>query len=81
MLLNRRVDLTPLSDKSPALLTTTAEHLQKTAIFLSQTSGYLAMSKNIPEKQVLIWQQALDQLKNSGRFAELEKRYLRPAQK
>lgn len=78
MLVRNRVELIPLSDRSPALYKLEAEQLQRTAIKLSESSGYLALSKNIPEREAVQWQQALDQLKESGRYTELLELYLEP---
>ncbi len=78
MLVLNRVELTPLSNRSPVLNDPEAEQLERTAIQLSESSGYLAMSKNIPAEEVALWQQALDQLKQSGRYAELLELYLKP---
>ena len=36
---------------------------------------YIALSKNIPANEVLKWQNALDQLKISGKYNEILKKY------
>lgn len=37
---------------------------------------YIALSKNIPSNEVLKWQNALDQLKASGKYNEILKKYI-----
>jgi len=41
-----------------------------------QTGGYIGFSKNIADNVIQDWQNALEQLKNSGRYDELVKNYL-----
>ncbi len=79
MLVRQRVQLTPLSSQSPKLHKIKAQELKRTGIKLSESSGYLALSKNIPPEEVAQWQQALDKLKASGYYNELLDRFLKPA--
>ncbi len=71
-----RVSMTPLSNLSRLVLNPQATTLQKTAVKLMESEGYLAFSKETPDEVISVWQAALDQLKASGRYAELLKLYL-----
>lgn len=79
MLALGRVKMTPLSNLSqividPQVAGVTA--LQKTAVKLMESEGYLAFSKETPDEVVERWQAALDRLKASGRYQELLDIYL-----
>jgi polar amino acid transport system substrate-binding protein len=75
-----RVSMTPLSNLSqlvlkPQISGTTV--LQKTAVKMMESEGYLAFSKETPDEMIRTWQAALDKLKTSGRYQELLDLYLK----
>jgi polar amino acid transport system substrate-binding protein len=81
MLINQRADLTPLSNISaPALSSQPQEEkvLQETPVKLSESEGYLAFSPDTSDEVITTWQDALDQLKATGRYQELFNLYLKP---
>ena len=77
-----RVDLTPISELVMPELAKAAgidlNNIQRTDVKLYDSTLYLAFSKNIPDKTVAEWQQALDSLKSSGKYQELYNNYLQP---
>lgn len=50
--------------------------IRKTSVLLHRTQGYLALSNDVPLEQVQQWQNALDQVKESGRYSQLVTEYL-----
>lgn len=75
-----RVSMTPLSNLSQLVLNpqrSQTTKLQKTAVKIMESEGYLAFSKETPDEMIRIWQAALDQLKASGRYQELFDLYLK----
>jgi polar amino acid transport system substrate-binding protein len=48
----------------------------RTPVMLFESKGYIALSKNVPDAEVQKWQDALEQLKESGKYEELEKKFL-----
>ena len=80
MLAAKRVSLTasnilalPERLKSAGIL---AKDIQQTPVELFRTQGYIAFSKNIPDKIIEKWQISLDQLKESGKYHTLVEMYL-----
>lgn len=79
MLSMQRVKLTPLSNLSSIVLNKErllSSGLQKTAVKLSESQGYIAFSKSTPGEVIDRWQAALDKLKESGRYQQLIELYL-----
>ena len=75
-----RVSMTPLSNLSQLVLnpqSSQTTRLQKTAVKIMESEGYLAFSKETPDAMIRTWQAALDQLKDSGRYQELLELYLK----
>ncbi|WP_170940676.1 transporter substrate-binding domain-containing protein [Pseudoalteromonas sp. NBT06-2] len=50
--------------------------IERVNIELLKFDLYIALSKNIPSNEVLKWQNALDQLKASGKYNEILKKYI-----
>ena len=77
-----RVDLTPISELVMPEIAKEAgidlNNIERTNVKLYDSTLYLAFSKNIPDKTVAEWQQALDSLKSSGKYQELYSKYLLP---
>lgn len=78
MLVENRVDLTPISNISTATRKNSEfyPHIQQTSVILSKRRGYLAFSKNINDRDIQQWQDAIDYLKQSGRYDQLVEKYL-----
>jgi polar amino acid transport system substrate-binding protein len=79
MLALKRVSMTPLSNLSTLIRSdsnSTASLLQKTPVQIMESKGYLAFSKETPDKVINEWQAALDSLVVSGRYDELVDEYL-----
>ena len=79
MLALKRVSITPLSNLSTLIRTDsnpTAQLLQKTPVQIMESKGYLAFSKETPDKAIKEWQATLDSLVASGRYDELVEEYL-----
>ena len=55
------------------------ELIEQTPVKLGDTIGYIAFSKNVSDDVIQQWQTALDALKSSGKYDELIRRYLIPA--
>jgi len=49
--------------------------VKRTPVFLFKTEGYLAFSKNVEDEVIRQWQNALDQLKESGKYNQLVEEY------
>ena len=79
MLALKRVTLTPSSVLPLAQRLKDAgispQDVKRTAVFLFYTEGYLAFSKNIEDDVIHRWQNALDQLKESGKYNQLVQEY------
>ena len=54
------------------------DQIHQTPVLLLESGGYIAFSKNIPDSIVQKWQEALDQLKKSGKYQLLYKQYFLP---
>jgi len=82
MLVNKRCPLIPSSGSSlPAWLKEAdlpPDAVLRTPVMLFETKGYLAFSKNIPDVEIQRWQDALEQIKKSGKYENLVKKYLQP---
>mgnify|MGYP000432678060 CR=1 FL=1 len=50
--------------------------ISKTPVVVFKTQGYLSFSKNISDESILRWQNALNQLKKSGKYNQLINDYL-----
>ena len=48
------------------------------AFVLYASQGYLGLSNNIPQEIVMKWQQALDELKQNGRYQQLMTQFMEP---
>ena len=79
MLSLKRVTLTPSSVLPLAQRLKDAgispQDVKRTAVFLFNTEGYLAFSKNIEDDVIRRWQNALVQLKESGKYDQLVQEY------
>ena len=79
MLARKRVTLTPSSVLPLAQRLKDADispqDVKRTAVFLFNTEGYLAFSKNIEDDVIRQWQNALEQLKESGKYSQLVQEY------
>ncbi len=79
MLIAQRGELVPMGEL--AALNTIKEAnidhslIERTNIKLFETELYIAFSKDISDNEVNKWQQALDQLKASGKYAIILKKY------
>lgn len=51
------------------------EDVIQTPVVIAKTVGYLGFSKNVPDAVVAQWQAALNQVKKSGRYDAIYKRY------
>jgi polar amino acid transport system substrate-binding protein len=79
MLEQGRVSLTLLSNLSSLTPNGQAPDdslLRKTDVLLMKSQGFLALSKETPDSDVKEWQDALEQIKASGRYDELVNLYL-----
>lgn len=79
MLALGRVDLTPLSTLSSAN-TDEERLLRSTGVLMMESQGYVAFSRETPDAEVQRWQDALDGIIASGRYAEIADKYLGPSQ-
>jgi polar amino acid transport system substrate-binding protein len=74
-----RVDLTPTSGRTGLRTIERAglspDKVQQTPVVLLDSEGYLAFSKNIPDKIIKNWQDALDHIKSSGKYQQLYDQY------
>ena len=79
MLIAQRGNLVPMGEL--AALNTIREAdidpalIERTNVKLFETKLYIAFSKDISDSEVYKWQQALDQLKTSGKYEEILKKY------
>lgn len=82
MLAFKRVNLTPSSNLALMERLKAAgispDEIRRTPVVLFESKGYIAFSKNIPDIVIEKWQQALDQLKRSGKYEQLYQLYLVP---
>ncbi len=81
MLINGRVSLTIIADSGfLEVIKTTIKQKStlKKSFELYENKTYLAMSKNIPDNVIQKWQEALNKLKESGKYDFLIQQYLRP---
>ena len=80
MLAKKRVSLTPSGFLPLAerlrYSGISLQDVKRTPVFLFASEGYLAFSKSISDNVIQQWQNALDQLKRSGRYDQLEQEYL-----
>jgi len=51
--------------------------LERTPVKISESSLYIAASKDIPDEEIRRWQQALDKLKKIGEYNSLYQKYLK----
>ena len=79
MLKAGRVDLTPKA--SSTVLKTmeraglSPDKVHQTPVVLLESEGYIAFSKNIPDKIIKNWQDALDHIKRSGKYQQIYNQY------
>jgi len=79
MLIAQRGELVPMGEL--AALNTIKEAginpslIERTNVKLFETKLYIAFSKDISDNEVNKWQMALDQLKTSGKYANILKKY------
>ena len=52
-----------------------ADALVQTAVKVVELPLYIACSKDIPDQEILLWQKALDEMKASGLYANIYKKY------
>ncbi|SIO94630.1 substrate-binding periplasmic protein [Vibrio spartinae] len=80
MLTIDRVDLVPVSDSLIRTMMSQAEvtyeQIRKTSVLVQKNAGYIAFSKDHSDDEIDKWQQALDELKRSGKYDELVHFYL-----
>ncbi len=78
LLAKSKVALTPISNISTAIHKGSkfSPHIQQTPVVLSQSEGYIALSQNIPDQVIQQWQEALEKLKQSGRYDQLVQKYM-----
>lgn len=81
MLIKGRIDLTASSGDFSTLqkIDSPLEKLQKTKVKVSNSAGYLCFSKNVSDEIVMQWQNAFQQIKQSGKLQQLTNNYLVPA--
>lgn len=58
--------------KDPEFLQAT----QRTPVKLSDSKGYLVFNRSTPDSVIQQWQEALDQIRQSGRYKQLVQQYL-----
>lgn len=79
MLQKKRVNLTPsgVEGMRDRLRETGVppEDVVQTPVVATETVGYLGFSKNVPDAVVAKWQAALNQVRKSGRYDQIYKRY------
>jgi len=82
MLKRGRVNLTPSAAGTVAKKLEQAgispDQIQQTPVVLLESGGYIAFSKNTDDDTIKKWQDAFDQLKNSGRYQQLYQLYFLP---
>ena len=54
----------------------TYKQIRKTPVVVQKNAGYIAFSKDHTDDEINAWQQALDELKRSGKYDELVRIYL-----
>lgn len=52
------------------------DSLEKTPVKLISSPLYLAVSKDVPDEEILLWQQALEKVKSSSEYSQLYNKYL-----
>ena len=50
--------------------------IERVYIELLKSDLYIAFSKNIPSNEIIKWQNALNQLKKSGKYDQIFKKYM-----
>ncbi|WP_281544765.1 transporter substrate-binding domain-containing protein [Grimontia sp. SpTr1] len=79
MLVMGRGDLAPIGEFAykPMMQKSSidAESLKNTGVELFNIQLYIAFSKDTPEEEITRWQAALDQVKASGKYGEIIRRY------
>ena len=82
MLALGRVDATPVATNSILSLVRyaglKADIFQQTPVMIHKSEGFLALSKNTPDKTIQEWQSALDQTKKSGKYQQLHEQFIKP---
>lgn len=53
----------------------TADQVRPSAVQLGRDEGYIALSRRMPEQDIVRWRDALHRLKQDGRFQALQNRY------
>jgi len=80
MLAAGRIDATPIGELVAREMALDAEidpnEIERTGIKLYDSVVYLAFSKNVTDKVVSQWQQALDDLKTSGKYEEIYQKHI-----
>ncbi len=80
MLSLKRVDIAIAAESDlPGILNSTdiaPNKIQAVPFTLFEVLGYLAFSNQVPDSEVMLWQSALDQIIQSGRYDELARDYL-----
>ena len=79
MLAAGRVNLTPKATSTVAKTIERAgidpNKIQQTPVVLLESEGYIAFSKNISDATIQKWQDALEQIKESGKYEYFYKKY------
>ena len=74
-----RVDLTPKASSTVLRIIeqtgVSPDQVQQTPVILLESEGYIAFSKNISDEIIQSWQNALDQIKKSGKYQQLYNQY------
>ncbi len=82
MLAIKRVDLTMISSNSINSILNelifNSSLIKSTDVLFARTEGYMAFSNIIDDSVIMQWQKALDEIKKSGRYDEIAKKYLYP---
>lgn len=82
MLKSGRVNLTPSACCTVSKKLEEAgiglDEIQQTPVVLLESGGYIAFSKNISDCVIKQWQEAFDQLKESGKYQKLYELYFLP---
>lgn len=80
MLALQRVSLTVVSHNSIRSILKEAKIspnlIKNTNVLLSEIEGQIAFSNMVSDDEIMKWQKALDKLKATGKYLELEKKYL-----
>lgn len=80
MLLVDRISLTTIGEMVMPEMAREAnidpDLIERTDVKLYDSTVYIAFSNNIPDSEIEEWQQALDQLKASGKYQEIYNKYI-----